>query len=113
MEHCVTGTLGVILMGDWRSEQRHDPVAGVLVYGAFETVNPICEQTEEPIHDFVPLFGAHLRGELDRSFHIRKQHRHLLALAFEGGLGLKDLLGEMLWCVGARIALRRFLRSCG
>jgi hypothetical protein len=32
---------------------------------------------------------------LHRPFQVGKPHRHLLVLAFDGGLGAQDLLGQM------------------
>ena len=44
------------------------------------------EDREEAIHDFVPLFGVHLLGQVHRALHVRKEHRDLLALTLEGRL---------------------------
>jgi hypothetical protein len=50
----------MVLVRDWRAEQRHDPIAGVLINRAFEAVDSLGEDREEPIHDLVPFFGIHL-----------------------------------------------------
>ena len=76
----------MVLVRDRRAEQRHDPVAGVLVDRALEAVNALGEDREEAIHDPVPLLGIDLLGELHRALHVGEEHRHLLPLAFEGGL---------------------------
>jgi hypothetical protein len=54
-----------------------------------------------------PLLRVELLGQLHRSFHVREEHRHLLALALERGLRLQDLVGEMLRGVVAGRALGR------
>jgi hypothetical protein len=45
----VPGALRVVLVGDWRAEQRHDAVAGVLVHRPFEAVHAVGEDLEEAI----------------------------------------------------------------
>jgi len=44
----------------------------------------------------VPLLGVDLLGQLHGSLHVGEEHRDLLALTFECGLGLEDLVGQML-----------------
>ena len=85
MERRVAGAPRMVLVRDRRAEQRHDPVAGVLVDRALEAVNAVGEDREEAIHDLVPLFGIDLLGELHRALHVGEEDGHLLALAFEGG----------------------------
>jgi hypothetical protein len=101
--------LGVVLVGDRGAEERHDAVAGVLVYRALEAVHALGEEGEKAVHDPVPLFGVELLGKLHRALHVGEEDRHLLALAFEGGAGGEDLLGEVLRrvCRGWRRGTRR------
>jgi hypothetical protein len=66
-----------------------------------ETVNPAGEDLEEAVHDPIPLLRIDLLTEIHRAFEIREEHGHLLALALEDGLGLQDLLGEVVRGVGA------------
>jgi hypothetical protein len=91
----------VVLVGDRRPEQRHDAIARVLVDRPLIAVDPLRQDLEEAIHQAVPLLGVHLLGQLHRALDVRKQHRHLLALALEGGLGLEDLVREVAWRVVA------------
>jgi len=93
----------VVLVRDRRAEQRHDPVAGVLIHRALEAVDAVGEDLEEAIHDAMPFLRINLLGQLHRAFHIGEQHGHLLALAFERGLGLEDLVGEVAGSVGAGV----------
>jgi hypothetical protein len=46
------------------------------------------------------LLGVTVREQLHRPLQVREQHRNLLALAFERGLGREDLLREVLGGVG-------------
>ena len=50
----------MILVGDGCTEERHDPITGVLVYGPFEAVYPLRQDLEEAIHHVVPLLGINL-----------------------------------------------------
>ena len=86
----------MILVRDRRAEERHDAVAGELVDEALEALDALGEDREEALHDAAPLLRVELLGELHRALHVGEEHRHLLALAFEGGLRLQDLLGEVL-----------------
>jgi hypothetical protein len=101
----VAGALRVVLVGDRRPEERHDPVTCVLVHSPFESVHPLGQDLEEAIHDPVPLLGVELLLELHGALDVGEQDRDLLPLTLEGGLGLEDLVGEVLGGVGARFAL--------
>ena len=109
----MAGAPGVVLVGDRRPEQRHDPVPGELVDGALEAVHARAQDREEAIHDPPPLLGVALLGELHRAHHIREQHRHLLALALQGGAAGADLLGEVLWRMGTQVGCRDRRGSAG
>ncbi len=103
MQRRIAGPLRMILVGDRRAEQRHDAVAGVLVDRALEAMHPVGEDLEEAVEDLVPIFRVELLGQIHRALHVGEQHRHLLPLAFESGLRLQDLFGEVLGSVGARV----------
>ncbi len=47
----------MILMGQRRSEQCHNPIAGELVDGALILVDCIHQNFETPIHDLMHFFG--------------------------------------------------------
>jgi hypothetical protein len=102
MQGRVAGTPGVILVGDGRPEDRHDPIAGELIDRPLETVHAVGEDLEEAVHDPIPLFWIDLLAELHRALHVSEEHRHLLPLAFEGAARREDPLGEMARCVSAR-----------
>ena len=82
----VASPLRVVFVRDRGTEQRHDAVTAVLVDRALEAVNAFGQDLEEAIHDAVPLLGVELGGQFRRSPDVGEQDRHLLALAFEGGL---------------------------
>ena len=87
---------GVILVGDRRAEQRHDPVAHDLVDRALVAVDGLHHALEDGIEELAGLLWVPIGQELHRALEVGEQHRDLLALAFEGGLRGEDLLGEVL-----------------
>jgi hypothetical protein len=107
VERGVAGALCVVLVRDGRPEQRHDPVARVLVDRALEAVDPVGEDLEEAVQDAVPRLGIHRLGQLQRALHVGEQDGHLLALALERGLRREDLVHQVLRGVGERAAVRR------
>jgi hypothetical protein len=92
----VAGPLCMVFVRDRRAEERHDAVAEVLVHRALEAVHALGQDREEAVEDLVPDLGVHLLGQLHRALHVGEEHGHLLALAFEGGLRLQDLVGQVL-----------------
>jgi hypothetical protein len=102
------GALRVVLVRDRRAEERHDPVARVLVHRALEAVHAVGQDLEEALEDAVPGLGVELAGQLHRAREVGEEHGHLLALAFECGAGPEDLVAEMLRRVVSRVA-----RLCG
>jgi hypothetical protein len=101
----IAGALGVVLVGDGGAEERHDPVARVLIDGALEAMDAVGEDCEEAIHDLVPGLGIQVLAQLHGARHVREEHRHLLPLSHECGARGQDLLGEVAGRVVARAAL--------
>jgi hypothetical protein len=58
-----------------------------------EAVHALGQDGEEALEYAVPFLGVELLGEVHRAFHVGEKHRHLLALALEGGTRGQDLLG--------------------
>ena len=81
----VTGAPRVVLVGDRRPEDGHDPVAGELVDGALEPGHRVGQDREEALHDLAPLLRVLLLGEVHRAADVGEQHRHLLALGVVPG----------------------------
>jgi len=91
----------VILVGQRRPEERHDPVAHHLIHGALVAVDGLHHVLEDGVENLAGLLGITVGQQLHRSFQVGEQHGHLFALALERGLGREDLLGE----VFGRVAL--------
>jgi hypothetical protein len=90
----------VILVGDRRPEQRHDPVAHDLIDRALVAVDGLHHPFEHGVEELPGFFRILVGQQLHRPFQVREQDRDLLALPFEGTLGGEDLLGEVLGGVG-------------
>ena len=95
-ERRVAGPHRVILMGERRAEQRHDPIAHHLVHRALVAVDGLHHALEHRVEELARLFGVAVGEQLHRALEIGEEDGDLLALAFEGGLGREDLLGEVL-----------------
>ncbi len=93
----------VVLVSEGRAEERHDAVAHDLIDGALVAVHGFHHPLEHGIEDLARLLGIAVGEQLHRALEIGKQHRHLLALAFERSPGSEDPLGEVL----RRIRVRR------
>jgi hypothetical protein len=93
----------MILMADWRAEERHNPIAHDPVHGAFIAVDRLNHPFENRIKKLLRVLGVAVSEQLHRTLNIGEQHRHLLPLTLEGCPGGKDLIGE----VPGRVALGR------
>ena len=91
----VAGPNGVVLVGDGRPEQRHDPVAHHLVHGPLVAMNGLHHALEDRVEELARLLGIAIGQQLHRPLEICEEHGDLLALAFQGGLGGEDLLGQV------------------
>jgi hypothetical protein len=111
----VTRAHRVVFVGERRTEQGHDPVAHHLVDGSLEAVHRLHHVLEHGIEDLPRFFGIAIGEEFHRSLEVREEHRHLLPLAFEGGLRREDALGEVLRSVGVGRTKRgcRARNDCG
>ncbi len=86
----------VVLVGEGRAEQRHDPVAHHLVDGALVAVDGLHHPLEDGIEELARLLGVAVGEQLHRALEVGEEDGDLLALALEGGLRGEDLLGEVL-----------------
>ena len=91
---------GMVLVGYGRAEERHDSVAGELVYGALPAVHGVEHELEGAVHDGVELLGVEGARQLGRTLDVYEQDGDLLALAAEGAPFFENALGEMLRRVG-------------
>jgi hypothetical protein len=58
------------------------------------------------VEELLRGFGIKATDERGGVFEVGKEHRDLLALAFQGGAGGQNLIGEMGWRVGERGRVR-------
>ena len=89
----VAGPPGVILMGDRRPEQGHDPVAPELADRALEAVDFIHQDPAAAVHDPVDVFRVQLLRKGRKPGHVGEHDRYQLALALQGTAGGKDFIG--------------------
>jgi hypothetical protein len=107
LERGRAGALGVVLVGDRGTEERHDAVAGVLVDRPFVAVNAVREDPEQAIEEAMPLLRIDALGELHRARDVGEEDGDGLSLALERTLGGEDLLDEVARRVGARLGSGR------
>jgi hypothetical protein len=98
----VAGAQGVVFMGYGGAKQGHDAVTQHLIHRALEAVHGVHHVSQGRIKELLGGFGVEVADEFGGAFEIGKQHRHLLALAFQGGPRRQNLLDEM-----ARRVVRR------
>ena len=101
----------VVLVGDGRSEERHDAVAGELVDGPLEAVDRLQQVLEAAVHHPVQILGIETRGELGEAGAIDEDDRDLLALALDGAPRGEDPVGQVLGGVAPRGRGRRRRRG--
>jgi hypothetical protein len=87
---------GVVLVGQRRPEQRHDPVAHHLVDRALVAVDGLHHQLEDGVEDLASLFRVTIRQQFHRALQIGEQHGDLLALTLHRSFGGENALGEVL-----------------
>jgi hypothetical protein len=102
-------TADTLLVGQRRPEQCHDAIAHDLVDGAFVAVDRLHHVLEDGVEELPRFLGIAVSKQLHRALQVREEHRHLLALPLQGGLGGEDLLGQVL----RRVGLRRREARCG
>jgi hypothetical protein len=101
-QRSITGPHRVILMGDRRAEQRHDAVAEHAVDGALIAMDGIDHQLDHGVEKLLRILHVAAGNHLQRAFDVGKQHRDLLALAFQRRLGRENFVDQMLRRVIAR-----------
>ena len=74
----------VVLVGQRRAEERHDPVAHHLVDGALVAVDGLHHPLEDRVEELARLLGVAVGEQLHRALEVGEEDRDLLALAFEG-----------------------------
>src|SRR5258706_8827758 len=93
----------MVLVREWRAEDRHDTVAHDLIDGAFVAVDGFHHALEHRIEQLAGVLGIAVREQLERALDVGEEHRDLLALALQRAAVAQDLFGE----VSRRVALGR------
>ena len=96
----------MVFVGNGGAKQGHNAVAEHLVHRALEAVHGVHHAVQGRIEELLGGFGIEAADEFGGVFEVGKEHRDLLALAFQGGAGGQDLLGEMGWRIGRAGPLR-------
>jgi hypothetical protein len=73
-ERRIAGTHGVVLVSEWRAEERHDAVAHHLVDRALVAVDRLHHPLEDWIEEFARLLGVTIGEQLHRALEIGEQH---------------------------------------
>ena len=92
----------MILVGERRTEQRHDAVAHHLVDRALVVMDRLHHAFEHRIEDLARLLGIAVGEQFHRALEVGEQDRDLLALALQGTAGRQNLLGQ----IGGRVGQR-------
>jgi hypothetical protein len=90
----------VVFVGNGGSKQGHNAIAEHLVHRAFKAVHRLHHAVNGWVEELLGGFGIEAADEFRRVLEIGKQHRDLLAFAFQGAFGGEDLLGEIRRGVG-------------
>ena len=85
----------MVFVGNGRPKQGHNAVAQHLVHGALEAVHGVHHAVQGRVEELLGGFGIEAADQFRGVLEVGKQHRHLLALAFQGGTGSENLLGQM------------------
>jgi len=97
-----THSPSVVLVGHWSAEERHDPVAHDLVDRALVAVHGLHHSLEDRVEELAGFLGIAVGEQLHRALEVGEKDGDLLALAFQGGFGGEDFLGQVLGGVSLR-----------
>ena len=97
----------MVFVGNRRAKQGHNAIAQHLIHRALEAVHSVHHELHGRIEELLGGFGIEAADEFGRVFEVGKQHRDLLAFAFQGGAGGEDLVGQMGWGIGQWRRVRR------
>ena len=86
--------IGSVLVGDGRSEQRHDAVAGELRHDALDAIDLAGGDRDVLLEEIAILLRVEALGDGRRADQIAEHHGHELALARNDALTGADLGGE-------------------
>jgi hypothetical protein len=87
-------------MSQGRTKERHNAIAHDLVHRPFIAMHGVHHAFQHRIEELASLFRVALSQQFHGAFEVRKQHRDLLALAFQRTAGDEDFLREIRRGVG-------------
>src|SRR3984893_12546283 len=100
VEGSVAGPHRVVVVGQWRSEERHYPAPRQLVDRTLVAMDRLHHVIENRVEELVSLLGVAVREQLHRTLHVGEEDRDLLALALKCGPRRQDALRQMLGGIG-------------
>ena len=95
--------LDVVLVGQRRAEEGHDAIAGVLIDGSFEAMDPLGQDSEEAIEDLMQRLGIESFGQCGAALDIGEEDRDLLAFALHRRACSQSALGQVVGRVVSRV----------
>ena len=91
----IAGPYGMVFMRNRRPEQGHNAIAHDLVDRAFIAVHGRHHALQHRVEELARLLRVAVGQQFHRAFEIGKQHRDLLAFAFQGTAGGENFLREI------------------
>ena len=85
----------MIFVGHRRPKQGHNAIAQDLIHRPLKAVHGVHHVLQRGIEEALRGFGVEVTDQLRRALEVGKEHRDLLALAFQGTAGREDLLREI------------------
>ena len=85
----------MVFMGQGGPKQRHDAVAHDLVDRAFIAVHRGHHVFQDRVEELPRRLGIAIGHQFHGALEVGKQHRDLLALAFQGTAGGEDFLRQI------------------
>src|ERR1700756_2572618 len=107
----MTRAHSMILVGERRPEEGHDPVAHDPVHGAFVVVHCCNHALKHRVDELLCLLWIAVGNLLRRILDVSEQNGNPLSFALEACLGSENPVGEMLWRVILGRGKARFARN--
>ena len=86
----------MVLVGNGGAKQGHNAIAEHLIHRALEAMHRL-HHALGGVEELLGGFGIEAPDEFGGILEVGKQHRDLLAFAFQGRAGGKDFVAEMGW----------------
>ena len=95
----------MVLMGQRRTKQSHNAIAGKLVDRSLVFVNFIHQDLEASVHDLVDFFRVKLLRHGSVIGHICKKNSDEFTFSFNGASGCEDFISQEFGGVGLRLGI--------